>query len=502
MTKTKKRHLVPDAEKFQRAEENRAAAHAKAFAECAAEGPAIKQAYFDKHAGKWSGGDVELREYVDGTTAADRATDDETHEREIIFEAKREAEKVKRLARELKNPAAALARARADREREDMAGDRDDAKADARANGETWGDISEEWAEQWHKENPWTPELEADFVAAFNKTWLAEHGTAFPGIDAAPAPDEAAAPRRGAGDNSNAALAADIGDAVKAYDEAAAACHAINDTFREVHASYTVEIDAASATRDEKQKALGLLLVKAHEVHKSQKAFKAFLATVPNGIAIRRAEELISFATGKKTPEQNRLEKKNRQQKTRDKAKLQKENAKIEAEWLAGLEPQLVPDPVTGEMHAIPDRVYKDLKKHFPERAAAYDRTVFEWAEHATAAPRASGFTIAQEEEFIKLAKMPPGEFEKLIEEERNLTMRMTAPLEAALIRVRDGENEFTAAWDAMGGKTLQRSNPLRQRHEDALREINDAHADLVNILCGRPRDPDHMPEPELLRGA
>ena len=64
--------------------------------------------------------------------------------------------------------------------------------------------------------------------------------------------------------------------------------------------------------------------------------------------------------------------------------------------------------------------------------------------------------------------------------------------LAAALIR--DAENEFKAACDAEGDKRLPHKNPLRRRREDAFGERRDARDDLANILCERPRNPDHMP--------
>jgi hypothetical protein len=66
--------------------------------------------------------------------------------------------------------------------------------------------------------------------------------------------------------------------------------------------------------------------------------------------------------------------------------------------------------------------------------------------------------------------------------------------LAAALIRLRDAENEFKAACDAEGDKRLPHKNPLRRRREDAFGERRDARDDLANILCERPRNPDHMP--------
>jgi hypothetical protein len=100
---------------------------------------------------------------------------------QIMSEPRRVANNEKRLKRELKNPAAALERARDEAQREEMdgSGEKDEAKADARQNGESWSDIKDEWEEQWLEDN-WTPEAEAEFVVSFENQWLKDHGTPFP----------------------------------------------------------------------------------------------------------------------------------------------------------------------------------------------------------------------------------------------------------------------------------------------------------------------------------
>ena len=68
-------------------------------------------------------------------------------------------------------------------------------------------------------------------------------------------------------------------------------------------------------------------------------------------------------------------------------------------------------------------------------------------------------------------------------------TIKMTPALNAALIRVRDAENELDAAWAAIpvkqdgSTKTLRIDNTLRQRHEYAVDERNEATDALIAIL-------------------
>jgi hypothetical protein len=137
-----------------------------------------------------------------------------------------------------------------------------------------------------------------------------------------------------AGHNSNAALAADIGAAVAAYDAAEAAREAAGATFDEAEAACdkaeatraaaVAAWHEADATKDEKAKTLGRKLLVAKRLHKSQKAFSAFLATIPNGPAIRRAQELIAFATGKSNPVQRKAANAAANKRLRDKVKREK----------------------------------------------------------------------------------------------------------------------------------------------------------------------------------
>jgi hypothetical protein len=143
----------------------------------------------------------------------------------ITFEPRRAADLAKRLQKELKNPAAALDRARVAAQREEMGDDKDEAKAEARQNGEAWGDISEEWTETWLEDN-WTPEAEAEFIVSFENDWLKDHGTPFPATEPEPEveielPEGAvSSPVRAAKILSESSLAEEIGSAMKAHDTA------------------------------------------------------------------------------------------------------------------------------------------------------------------------------------------------------------------------------------------------------------------------------------------
>jgi hypothetical protein len=103
----------------------------------------------------------------------------------------------------------------------------------------------------------------------------------------------------------DAKLAAEIGDAVKAY-------------------------DAADATRKEKAIIAGRLLVEARERHPSKMDFEIFLE-LAGGVGIRRAETFIAIALGRKEFEQHQIDNAAAQQRHRDKLKaekIEKEKAK------------------------------------------------------------------------------------------------------------------------------------------------------------------------------
>jgi hypothetical protein len=86
------------------------------------------------------------------------------------------------------------------------------------------------------------------------------------------------------------------------------------------------EYDAADATRKEKAKAAGLLLAEAQKRHPMPKAFEKFLE-LAGGIQLRRAQELIAIALGRKDFEQHQAENAAKQQRHRDKLKAEREKA-------------------------------------------------------------------------------------------------------------------------------------------------------------------------------
>ena len=94
-------------------------------------------------------------------------------------EAKRAAETKKRLIAEAKSPAKVKAKALEDAKRDAMDEEMDGARQDARENGERWGDLKDEWIEQWEANN-WQPEQIAEAEAEFSERWEREHGKAFP----------------------------------------------------------------------------------------------------------------------------------------------------------------------------------------------------------------------------------------------------------------------------------------------------------------------------------
>lgn len=151
---------------------------------------------------------------IDSSTAEELEGESVKDMAESIFEAitcepRRAADLAKRLRKELKNPAAALERAREAAQREEMQDEKDEEKTSCRENGESWSDIKEEWEAEW-LENNWTAEAEAEFIVGFEKDWLKDHGTPYPAAEAV-----TDAPEPVTDD-----LAIKIGDAVKAHDTA------------------------------------------------------------------------------------------------------------------------------------------------------------------------------------------------------------------------------------------------------------------------------------------
>ena len=100
------------------------------------------------------------------------------------------------------------------------------------------------------------------------------------------------------------------------------------------------EYDAADATRKEKAVVAGRLLAEAHERHSTEQAFKKFLE-LAGGIQLRRAQELIAIALGRKDFDQHQIENAAKQQRHRDKLKAEK----IEREKAKAALPKPEPKP-------------------------------------------------------------------------------------------------------------------------------------------------------------
>src|SRR5258705_12029674 len=94
-------------------------------------------------------------------------------------------------------------------------------------------------------------------------------------------------------DQDDTNLAAKIIDAVKAYDDA-------NKEYNDAETTLGLK-------RKEKQIAAGKLLVEARKRHPTEKAFEEFLK-LAGGIGIRRAQDFIAFALGRKDFEQDQAE--------------------------------------------------------------------------------------------------------------------------------------------------------------------------------------------------
>jgi ParB-like chromosome segregation protein Spo0J len=99
--------------------------------------------------------------------------------KDTIREKKEASEKSKRLKREAKHPDKAREKARDEAIRAAMDSDMEDAKQEAKENEERWGDVKDEWMEQWEADN-WGTEEEAEFEADFRRVWKSDHGTDFP----------------------------------------------------------------------------------------------------------------------------------------------------------------------------------------------------------------------------------------------------------------------------------------------------------------------------------
>ena len=100
------------------------------------------------------------------------------------------------------------------------------------------------------------------------------------------------------------------------------------------------DVDAATATRNEKAVAAGKLLAEAQRRHPTDKAFAKFLEQA-GGVQLRRARDLIAFAFGRKDFERHQIENAAAQQRHRDKLKAEK----IEREKAKAALPKPDPQP-------------------------------------------------------------------------------------------------------------------------------------------------------------
>jgi hypothetical protein len=91
-------------------------------------------------------------------------------------EAKYAAADAKRIKWEASHPEQAKNKAREKAQRDAMENDKDDAKAEFRESGELWGDVKEEWIDEWITDN-WCAEEEAKFEKNFQEQWVREHNT-------------------------------------------------------------------------------------------------------------------------------------------------------------------------------------------------------------------------------------------------------------------------------------------------------------------------------------
>jgi hypothetical protein len=104
------------------------------------------------------------------------------------------------------------------------------------------------------------------------------------------------------------------------------------------------DLDSATATRNEKAVAAGRLLAEARKRHQTDKAFEKFLKQA-GGVGLRRAQELIAIAVGRKDFEQRQAENAAAQKRFRDKQKAEKVKREKAAAALPKPEPKPEPKP-------------------------------------------------------------------------------------------------------------------------------------------------------------
>lgn len=147
------------------------------------------------------------------------------------------------------------------------------------------------------------------------------------------------------------------------------------------------EVDAATATRNEKAVAAGKLLAEAHDRHPTEKAFENFLR-LAGGVQIRRARELIAFALGRKKFEQHQIDNAAAQQRHRDKLKAEKIEREKEKAALPKPEPtpKSKPEPKQSDHPALRNAAVEENAA-----ASAEERKKFnEWLATVNKAQRIS----------------------------------------------------------------------------------------------------------------
>jgi hypothetical protein len=92
----------------------------------------------------------------------------------------------KRAIKEAKNPEKTLDAARKNEQHWEKDDERNEAKREARQNGESWSDAKDAWEANWLTDN-WDEKREQKFLERFKANWRRDHGQEFPASDFAQA---------------------------------------------------------------------------------------------------------------------------------------------------------------------------------------------------------------------------------------------------------------------------------------------------------------------------
>jgi hypothetical protein len=155
------------------------------------------------------------------------------------------------------------------------------------------------------------------------------------------------------------------------------------------------EYDGADAVRKVKAIVAGELLAEAHKRHPTKEAFEKFLQ-LAGGIHLRRAQDLIAIALGRKEFEQHQIENAAAQQRHRDKLKAEK----IEREKEKAALPKPEPKPKGNGKPAKPTH-YGNASAE--ETAAAMSKTNLREFEYAcrTYLPKLNFSDLKKADEFV-----------------------------------------------------------------------------------------------------